>query len=336
MTIRMASSALNEILGMILPACGPVTIRGREFEVRDGVLRSKATTSAAQTQTSDVFGFKWHQRDTFESDNARAVMRSWLCERYGSPDEMSWIKEGDILLDVGCGAGRSSVELFGAHLRRARFVGTDISSSVDVAADSFRSAGLLGEFVQCDLNSLPFSDKSCDIVFSEGVLHHTDSTEGAFKNVARLVKPGGRFMFYVYRRKGPVREFTDDYIRARLRDLSPEDAWRAIEPLTKLGIALGELGVTIKVAEDIDLLGIKAGNHDIQRFFYWNVAKTFYRADLSFEEMAHINFDWYAPLNAHRQSEEDVRRWCEAAGFEIEREVVEDSGITVVARRQSA
>jgi SAM-dependent methyltransferase len=332
---HVSHGALNEIVGMTLPASGPVVIRGHEFEMRDGVLRSKAETSAAQTQTSEVFGFKWHQRDTFESESARAVMRSWLCDRYGSPEEMSWIRKGDILVDVGCGAGRSSVELFGALLKQARFIGTDISTAIDVAADSFRKAGLAGEFVQCDLNSLPFSDESCDIVFSEGVLHHTDSTEGAFKSVARLVKPGGRFMFYVYRKKGPVREFTDDHIRAKLRDLSPEDAWRAIEPLTKLGIALGELGATINVPDDVDILGIKSGEYDIQRFFYWYVAKAFYRPDLSFQEMAHINFDWYAPLNAHRQSEAEVRRWCEDAGFDIEREVIEDAGITVVARRRN-
>ena len=56
---------------------------------------------------------------------------------------------------------------------------------------------------------------------------------------------------------------------------------------------------------------------DIQRFFYWNVAKTFYRPELSFEEMAHINFDWFAPANAHRQTEAEVRGWCHDAGLRI-------------------
>ena len=142
-------------------------------------------------------------------------------------------------------------------------------------------------------------------------------------------------MFYVYRKKGPVREFTDDYMRARLQNLSPEEAWGAIEPLTKLGITLGKMGVEIEVEEDVELLGIKAGRYDLQRFFYWNIAKAFYRPDLSFDEMAHINFDWFAPLNAHRQSEQQVRQWCADAGFEIEREVVEEAGITVIARRKN-
>ena len=51
-------------------------------------------------------------------------------------------------------------------------------------------------------------------------------------------------MFYVYRRKGPIREFTDDYkFWDRLRDMEPAAAWSAIMPLTRLGQALGDLGV---------------------------------------------------------------------------------------------
>src|SRR5262249_9478017 len=157
------------------------------------------------------------------------------------------------------------------------------------AAESFRTAGLSGDFIQCDLNALPFRDGSCDVVFSEGVLHHTDSTEKAFGRVARLVKPGGHLMFYVYRRKGSIREFTDDYVREKLRHLTPEQAWKAMEPLTRLGIAFGELKARITVPEDVDLLGIKAGEYDVQRFLYWNVIKMFYREDLTFDEMTHIN-----------------------------------------------
>ena len=47
-------------------------------------------------------------------------------------------------------------------------------------------------------------------------------------------------LFYVYRRKGPVREFTDDLIRERAAPMTPQDAWEAIVPLTRLGQALGD------------------------------------------------------------------------------------------------
>ena len=117
------------------------------------------------------------------------------------------------------------------------------------------------------------------------------------------------------------------------RDLTDEQAWKALEPLTKLGIELGKLNAEIEIPEDIPYLGIKAGKMDVQRFFYWNICKAYYRPEFTLDEMNHINFDWYVPTNAHRQSPEEVRAWCTAAGLTIEREVVEDAGITVIARK---
>ena len=61
--------------------------------------------------------------------------------------------------------------------------------------------------------------------------------------------------------------------------------------------------------------------------------KAFYDPDLDLEELNHINYDWYAPANAHRQSPEEVRSWCGEAGLEIERENVQPAGITVIARK---
>jgi len=138
----------------------------------------------------------------------------------------------------------------------------------------------------------------------------------------------------VYRKKGPIREFTDDYVRARVRELEPAAAWDALRPLSKLGRALGELDVEIDVPEDIDLLDIPAGRTSIQRLFYWHVMKAFYDPHLDLEELNHINYDWYAPANAHRQSPEEVRSWCEEGKLEIEREITQPAGITVIARKR--
>ena len=140
-------------------------------------------------------------------------------------------------------------------------------------------------------------------------------------------------MFYVYRKKGPIREFTDDYIREKLQPLNQEEAWKALEPISKLGKVLGDLNIQIDIPERVDLLGIDAGEIDIQRLFYWHVFKCFYRPDFTLDEMNHINFDWYAPKNAFRQTPEDVRNWCKQASLKIEHEHIEEAGITIVARK---
>jgi SAM-dependent methyltransferase len=328
-----------DYLGTGGPWPGERLVGGQVFVIRDGIPRSQALLSGAQAQTEETFGFKWKKRDTFESEASRAGTRAWLIERYGDVAGSGWLAEhGEqpLLIDAGCGASLSALELLAPALPRLRYLGVDVSEAIDVAADRFAERGLSAGFVQADISNLPFPDGSADLIFSEGVLHHTDSTRGALGALARLLKLGGRFLFYVYRKKGPLREFTDDYVRDKLQGMTPQQAWEAVEPLTRLGIALGELKAEIEIDQPIDLLGIPAGRIDVQRLFYWHVAKAFYRPDLSFDEMNHINYDWFAPANAARQSPEEVRAWCAEFGLKIEREVVEDAGITIIARKRDA
>lgn len=307
--------------------------------IRDTLVSEARDHSEAQRQTSEAFSFKWSKRDTYESPAMAANAERWLMERYCGDDPTQldrWLEGGrKIILDAGCGSGFSALLFFGKRLRNHDYLGVDISDAVEVAEERFAEAGVPGEFLQSDLADLPISDGSVDIVFSEGVLHHTDDTGKSIEHLARKLKPGGRFMFYVYRRKAVLREFTDDYVRACLRDLDDESAWEMLRSLTKLGIALGELDVEIDVPEDIPLLGIEAGRLNIQRFFYWNVLKAFYRPEFSFEEMHHINFDWYRPLNCHRHTPAEVKGFCDQAGLDIERMDIQPAGITVVASRRS-
>ena len=118
-----------------------------------------------------------------------------------------------------------------------------------------------------------------------------------------------------------------------MQTMTPEQGWEAMIPLSRLGKLLGELDIEIDIPERIDLLDISAGRINLQRFVYWHVLKAFYRPDLTLDEMNHINFDWYAPKNAHRHSPEEVRGWCAALDLAIEHERVEEAGITIIARR---
>jgi len=294
--------------------------------------------SDAQAQTRDSFGFKWGLRHTYESEASQNAIRQWLIERYlgGDPDRMKEYldKPGKLILDAGCGAGNPAILLFGDRLRDHDYLGVDISSAVDVARDRFATLALPGDFLRVDLMNLPVPDGSLDIMFSEGVLHHTDSTRDAVMALERKLAPGGLMMFYVYRKKALVREFTDDAIREQLRPMSDEQAWEALKPLTRLGIALGKLDCEIDVPEDIPLLGISKGKLDIQRFFYWNICKTYFRPEFNVDEMNHINFDWFRPLNCHRHTEEEVRSWCGELGMTIVDLNVQESGITVIARKR--
>ena len=117
---------------------------------------------------------------------------------------------------------------------------------------------------------------SFDLVFSEGVLHHTPSTEAAFKALARLLRPGGEIMIYVYRRKAPAREFVDDYVRERIAGLPPEEAWDQLRPLTRLGQALAELEARSRCRRTSSCSASRKGVYDVQRLVYWHFAKLFW------------------------------------------------------------
>jgi len=330
------NESLFDLLGVPSVAEGAqVTIADIHLQMREGILRAVDQLSQSQQQTSDVFGYKWARRDTYDSPQTTAATKAWLVERYGNAEEFGWLFDapGSVLLDAGCGSGVTALALFGERLNRIRYLGADVSASIDVAAARFRERGVSGAFLQCDLMRLPLPNESVHAILSEGVIHHTDSAERAFHQLARLLKLGGRFMFYVYRKKGPIREFVDDHLRDALHAVPPQEAWDALMPLSKLGKHLGELGVTVNVPESIDLLEIPAGPIDLQRLFYWHIFKAYYRPELTLDEMNHINFDWYAPRNASRHTIEQVRAWCSQAGLSIERERVEEAGITIIARK---
>ncbi|HXU87959.1 MAG TPA: methyltransferase domain-containing protein [Methylomirabilota bacterium] len=309
---------------------------GRSFPIVNGIPRLVVSDDDNQRQTGESFGFKWNRRASYDSPRFRSDIQAWLVARYGfaTVDEMRKFFGGRRrIVDLGCGSGFTSSLWMEPSWRGdgdAEWIGVDLSTAIDVARD--RLACMPGtHFVQADILHLPFRSDSFDTVYAEGVLHHTPSTERALGAAARVLASGGELLFYVYRRKAPLREFTDDYIRAAVSRLDPEQAWEAIRPITRLGKALADLHIDVEVSEDVPLLGIKAGRYDVQRLIYWHVAKLYWNDGFSLEENNHVNFDWYHPTYAHRHTEDEIRGWCKGAGLTIQHFDAQESGYTVRA-----
>jgi SAM-dependent methyltransferase len=297
--------------------------------------------SKSQNQTEQTFSFKWNQESSYGSEHMDREWGRWLLEKYfdSDPQGPSALLNGSTaklkILDAGCGSGKSALLLFGSALKNHDYVGVDISTAVNIAQEAFARKGIPGRFVQSSLDAVPEEFGNFDVVFSEGVLHHTDSVSKAIDSLASRLVIGGKFLFYVYAKKAPVREFTDDLIRDSISILSDADAWAALLPLTKFGKTLGELELEVKIEEDIPLLGIKRGTYDLQRLFYYHFFKAYHHRAYTLEEMNHINFDWFRPANCHRHTRQEIEGFVESAGLVVDRFHEEPSGYTVIASKIS-
>jgi SAM-dependent methyltransferase len=219
-----------------------------------------------------------------------------------------------------------------ARNTRANIYGLDISYGVRTAYKDLGTTPNLN-FVQGDLTRLPFAEGFFDFIACDQVIHHTPSTRESLRHLLTRLASGGHINFYVYKKKGPVREFCDDHIRAQTVRMSPDECLKVSEAITKFGKMMSDLKLTIDVPEDIPLLGIKAGKQDLQRFIYWNVFKCYWNDTMDWDSNVITNFDWYHPLHAHRHSQDEVETWCKEERLSIEHMDVQESGISVRARK---
>ncbi len=105
---------------------------------------------------------------------------------------------GARLLEVGCGMGTDLLQFArgGAHV-----TGVDLTPrSIQISRKHFDLYGAQGDFAISDAESLSFADESFEVVYSNGVLHHTPDTEGAVREIHRVLRPGGLARVMLYHR----------------------------------------------------------------------------------------------------------------------------------------
>ncbi len=321
--------------GDLRPDDRPFLERWREKCGGRESLLSQDAARSGQSQVQRSFGYKWTSiKRSGTEDTFKGFLEEWLLPRYGwkgREEYRDYMSGRRVCLDAGCGLGRETIRMARAN-PDATVVGLELSECVDGARAN--AEGLDNAFfVQGDLTHPPFAPETFDFILSEGVLHHTPDTRRAFLALTPLLKRGGEIAFYVYSKKAPLREYADDFVRAGVADLEPEECCRQMESLTRLARALSDLKVKVEVPEDVPVLGIRAGRYDVQRFIYWNMFKCFWNDSLPFEINVMNNYDWYHPKYAWRHTPEEVRGWVKEAGLVMVHEHVERSGITVRASR---
>jgi SAM-dependent methyltransferase len=288
-----------------------------------------------QALTNVTFSDKWKRFKNYGLEpEHKEFLFGWYCKKLGLPDTQAlqaFYRDRDAVLEVGPGSGFNS--RFIAENCRGQHYALDIS---EAAFTTFENTWQLPNctVVQADLMHAPFADESFDFIIADGVLHHTPNTRAAVEALYKKVRPGGQFFFYVYKRMGAARYFCDQHIRDSFMKLSTEECYAACEGLTDLGRELSRLNAKITLTKPIDVLGIPAGEHDVQRLVYYNWIKCFWNEAFDYETNNMVNFDWYHPHHAWQHTPEEVANWLSELGVrEFKFNDANPNGISVLLRK---
>jgi SAM-dependent methyltransferase len=114
----------------------------------------------------------------------------------GNPHAIGRIGEGATVVDIGCGAGMDLLLAARAVGLGGRAIGVEMTPAmVAKAREGGRAAGLANVEIRLgDALELPVEDESADVVMSNGVLNLTPDKDRAFREIRRVLRPGGRLL----------------------------------------------------------------------------------------------------------------------------------------------
>jgi ubiquinone/menaquinone biosynthesis C-methylase UbiE/uncharacterized protein YbaR (Trm112 family) len=327
--LKNAKKAKNEIKEGAL-----VCSNRHKFAVTNGVPRFVIDTTKDFVRTEDAFSAKWvHHHENHHAKDWIEFQRNWFLERYEweSINKFhAFLDTKTRILDAGTGIGNSA-KMLSANPDSQVFA-LDASKSIDFA---YKKYGHLPNihFLQADLRQLPFKKKFFDFIYSDQVLHHTKNTGTSFKYLTQFLNDSGHISIYVYKKKAPIREYVDDFVRNTTTNMTVNECLEFSKDMTYLGKALAKIKRNITIPRDIPILGVKAGTYDVQRFVYWHFLKCFWDESGNFERSVGVNFDWYYPKFAYRHTPGEVRKWFREAKIKIVTFKEVESGISVTGKK---
>jgi SAM-dependent methyltransferase len=125
-----------------------------------------------------------------------------------NPFSLGRLKHGERVLDLGSGAGTDS--LIAVQMVGSEGSVTGIDMTVEMLEKARAAAVELGasnvDFVEGEVERLPFTDGSFDVVISNGVIDLVPDKDAAFSEIHRVLQPGGRIQIADVTIQQPVSE----------------------------------------------------------------------------------------------------------------------------------
>lgn len=113
----------------------------------------------------------------------------------GLPTQFAQIKKGDVVVDLGSGAGNDCFIARHETGETGKVIGIDFTSAmIDKARFNAEVRGFNNvEFRQGDIEAMPIASNIADVIVSNCVLNLVPNKDGVFKEIYRVLKPGGHF-----------------------------------------------------------------------------------------------------------------------------------------------
>ncbi|MBC3788445.1 arsenite methyltransferase [Spirosoma utsteinense] len=113
----------------------------------------------------------------------------------GLPTQFARIRPGDVVVDLGSGAGNDCFVARAETGETGRVIGLDMTPPmIDRARKNAKALGFTNvEFVYGDIEDMPFPENLADVVVSNCVMNLVPDKHKAFTETFRILKPGGHF-----------------------------------------------------------------------------------------------------------------------------------------------
>jgi arsenite methyltransferase len=165
------------------------------------VLRDEIQKTYTDVSTEPEQGFifptgrAWAEDLGYPSELARVpeeTARSFA--GVANPFSLGRIEPGQVVLDLGCGAGTDLLVAAQMVGPEGRAIGVDMTPAMlERARQSAAAMGLANvELHESLIESLPLPDESIDVVISNGVIDLVPDKDAVFSELDRVLRPGGR------------------------------------------------------------------------------------------------------------------------------------------------
>jgi arsenite methyltransferase len=168
------------------------TVRERYAAAAKAAATGSGSGCCSPADETGVFGAALYA-DSGEADAPDAAVSASLgC---GVPTAVADLHEGEIVLDLGSGAGADVLISARRVGPRGRAIGIDMTDEMlDLARRNAAAAGVENvEFRHGYLEDLPLPDQSVDVVISNCVINLSGDKPKVLAEAARVLRPGGRF-----------------------------------------------------------------------------------------------------------------------------------------------